>query len=268
MADVDIDPATRPIRFMTFNIRFDTVLDEPGGNRWRDRKESVIETVLRYRPGVVGFQEALESQLSDLTAGLVGYRGIGKPREIGETGEYVPLFYDTQRFELEDFGDFWLSPTPKVEGSRGWDSDAPRHCTWAKLKDLTTGTQVAAFNTHLDVLGVMARLEAAKLIVTEMSVAPGTPTVALGDFNAGEDSDAVATFKAAGFRDTFREVHPNAADVQTVHHYTDMSGSKKIDYIMCDARWKVIDADIIRTEAAGRHPFDHFPVVAELAPLL
>ncbi len=60
-------------------------------------------------------------------------------------------------------------------------------------------------------------------------------------------------------------IHPDEDDVQTVHHYEDLSGIRKLDYIMCDRRWDVRAADIVRTPAAGRLPSDHFPVVADLA---
>lgn len=251
---------------MTFNLRFDTILDEPGGNRWGDRRDSVLETIRRERPAVLGFQEALKSQLSDLSAVLHDYRGLGKPRDVGDTAEYVPLFFDAARFDPEDHGDFWLSPTPDVEGSRGWDTDVPRHCTWARLRDLRTGTSFAAFNTHLDVKGTLARAEASKVIVTKVAVAPGLPCVVMGDFNTTEDSEPLDTFRRAGFRDTFRILHPDADDVQTIHHYEQMSGTKKIDYILCDARWDVIDASIVRNAAAGRLPSDHFPLTADLIP--
>jgi endonuclease/exonuclease/phosphatase family metal-dependent hydrolase len=52
-----------------------------------------------------------------------------------------------------------------------------------------------------------------------------------------------------------------------VHHYVELSGSRKIDYIMCDTRWHVHAADIVRDEAAGRLPSDHFPVLADLVPI-
>ncbi|HEV3475071.1 MAG TPA: endonuclease/exonuclease/phosphatase family protein [Actinomycetota bacterium] len=254
------------VRFMTFNIRFDTMLDEPRGNRWSDRVDSVIETVRTYKPDVVGFQEALRSQLADLTASFPEYKGFGKPREVGETAEYVPVFVLAERFEVEESGDFWLSPTPRVEGSRGWDTDVPRHCTWARLGDRTTGTRFAVFNTHLDVKGTVARFEAAKVILAEVRVAPDLPSVVMGDFNAPEDSEPMEVFRTAGFRDSFRAMHPDATDVQTIHHYVDLSGRRKIDFILCDRRWKVLAAEIIRRPATGRLPSDHYPVVAELVP--
>lgn len=263
----DTEAARRPIRFMTFNIRFDTERDAEAGNRWGDRIASVVETVRTFDPDVVGFQEALQSQLEDLTKAFPEYRGIGKPREVGHTAEYVPVFFRSEQFDLGDHGDFWMSPTPDVEGSRGWDTDVPRHCTWARLEERETGLKFAVFNTHLDVWGTLARLEAAKLIVTRVAVAPLLPSVVLGDFNAEEDSEPLAAFRGAGFRDTYRDLHPDAADVQTVHHYTNPSGSQKIDYIMCDRHWRVVDTAILREPAAGRLPSDHFPVGADLVPI-
>ncbi len=254
------------VRFMTFNIRFDTARDEEAGNRWKNRVDSIVETVKTYKPDVVGFQEALQSQLADLTGSFPEYRAFGKPRDVGETAEYVPLFVLAERFEVQDSGDFWLSPTPRIEGSRGWDTDAPRHCTWARLQDQKTGSRFAVFNTHLDVRGSVARFEAAKVILAEVALVPDVPSVVMGDFNAPEDSEPLEVFRGAGFRDSFREIHPSESDVQTIHHYVDLSGSRKIDFILCDRRWDVLDAEIIRAPAAGRLPSDHFPVVAELLP--
>lgn len=252
------------IRFMTFNIRFDAVADAPGGNRWRDRLDSVRETIARSGPDIVGFQEALRTQLDDLVEAMPTHRGVGKPRDVGETAEYVPLFFDASRFTLEEQGDFWLSPTPEAEGSLGWDTGVTRHCTWVRLEDRASGLRFAVFNTHLDRWGHLARLEATKLIIQRIGLAPHLPAVILGDFNAEEDSEALSLLKAAGFRDTFRQIHPTATDVQTIHHYSDVSGSRKIDYIMCDRHWDVVEADIIRQEACGRLPSDHYPVTARV----
>jgi endonuclease/exonuclease/phosphatase family metal-dependent hydrolase len=254
------------IRFMSFNVRFDAPADAPMGNAWRDRTASVVETVRRYAPDVVGFQEALRRQLDDLVAAFPDYRALGKPREAGEVGEYVPLLFDRRRFDAEEHGDFWLSPTPEAEGSRGWDAENPRHCTWARLTEGPGGRPFAVFNTHLDRGGSLARLEAARLIVTRIELVPDVPAVLLGDLNAAETSEPLEAFRVAGFRDTFREVHPEAVDVQTVHHYVELSGSRRIDYVMCDRRWEVVSADIVREPAAGRLPSDHYPVVAELRP--
>jgi endonuclease/exonuclease/phosphatase family metal-dependent hydrolase len=38
----------------------------------------------------------------------------------------------------------------------------------------------------------------------------------------------------------------------------------KIDYVLCDGRWMVRDAAVVRDEVDGRLPSDHYPVTAEL----
>ena len=263
-AGSDAGASPLPIRFMSFNIRFDTPIDAPAGNDWIRRVDSVVQTVRRARPDVIGFQEALRSQLDDLVVAFPEHRAVGKPREAGDVGEYVPIFFRRDRFEAEEQGDFWLSTTPELEGSLGWDARNARHCTWVRLRDEISGVRFALFNTHLDRWGQLARLEAARLIVGRLALAPDRPSVVLGDFNAEEPSQPVEAFRAAGLRDTFREVHPQSADVQTIHHYRELSGNRKIDFILCDANWDVIDADILREPAAGRLPSDHYPVVADL----
>lgn len=252
------------LRVMTFNIRFDTPLDEPEGHGWRHRRASVVETLHRTTPDIVGFQEVLRSQLEDLRAALPGHRAVGSPREAGDVGEYVPLFFDTARFDAVSCGDFWLSPTPEVEASLGWDAPDPRHCTWAVLEERSSGVHFGVFNTHLDRWGALARVEGARLIVTRTQVAGGLPFLVIGDFNAGETSEPLQALRAAGLVDTYRVIHPDETAVETAHDYGAPGLDEKIDFVMCDSSWRVVDADIVREPAAGRLPSDHYPVVADV----
>lgn len=259
-------PTSAPptIKVMSFNIRVDTLTDVTAGNQWVNRAASVIATVRRFAPDVIGFQEALSSQLDDLIGAFPSHQAVGSPREAGDIGEYVPILFDRRRFQAEAFGDFWLSPTPEVSGSTGWDAAHPRHCTWLRMLDRMSRRPWVVFNTHLDHRGAVARLEAARIIVSRAIVAPGLPTLVLGDLNADETSEPLRALCAAGLRDTFRDVHPDEHDVQTVHRYLTQSGARKIDYILCDGRWEVLAAEIVREPAGGRLPSDHFPVIAEL----
>ncbi|MGH3927344.1 MAG: hypothetical protein ACRDTT_31520 [Pseudonocardiaceae bacterium] len=106
-----------------------------------------------------------------------------------------------------------MSSTPDTEGSMG--ARNARHCTWIILCERETGWRFAVFNTHLDRWGVKARVEAARLIVARAALAQGLRYVAMGDFNAYEDAEPLAILRAAGLRDTFRELHPDVQDVQT-----------------------------------------------------
>jgi endonuclease/exonuclease/phosphatase family metal-dependent hydrolase len=66
-------------------------------------------------------------------------------------------------------------------------------------------------------------------------------------------------------RDSFREIHPD--EVANTFHGFRGRGAKslgKIDYILCDERWRVLAAEVVRANSDGRYPSDHFPIVADL----
>jgi exonuclease III len=88
----------------------------------------------------------------------------------------------------------------------------------------------------------------------------------IGDLNVSERRDAVRVFLDAGFRDSFRVLHPDE-EAYTFHNFRGKGIKRhgKIDYIFCDGSWKVLAASVIRDGKAGRFPSDHFPVAAELA---
>jgi len=198
--NADQPASDHAIAFMTFNIRLDTPVDRPLGHGWDVRKKSVLETVRRSLPDVVGFQEALLGQLEDLTEAFPDYAPLGGPRETGPAGEYVPLFVERRRFEIEDHGDYWLSTTPGVVGSLGWDAAVPRHCTWARLRDRRSGALFSVHNTHLDRWGELARLESARLISRRAAESAPVPAVLMGDFNATESDEPLARAPTGGGR--------------------------------------------------------------------
>ena len=99
---------------------------------------------------LLGMQEVLAHQLNDLKERLPEYRAIGAGREDGkEKGEYSAIMYRADRFEAIDSGWFWLSETPEVAGSKGWDGACERMATWAILKEKKTGREFFFINTHL-----------------------------------------------------------------------------------------------------------------------
>ena len=75
-------------------------------------------------PDIMGFQEVLHNQLLDLSRLFgEGYGYVGVGRDDGnEAGEYSPVFWSKERFDLVRWKTVWLSPTPEVPGSKGWDA--------------------------------------------------------------------------------------------------------------------------------------------------
>ena len=114
-----------PITVMSYNIRYDTASD--GVNQWSNRKDRVAALIRRNRPDLVGLQEALRTQLDDLLTRLPDYDVYGVGRDDGMTkGEYSAILVRRTRFEVRASDTFWLSDTPAVAGSKGWDAALPR----------------------------------------------------------------------------------------------------------------------------------------------
>jgi len=156
------------INVMTFNIRYDNTGD--GQNIWANRRDRAANAIKFYSPDLFGTQETLHNQLEDLKSRLPEYGVIGVGREDGkEKGEYSPVWYKKDRFSLQSSGYFWLSETPDVAGSKGWDGACERIATWAIFKDKYTNNAVFFINTHLDHQGVVARREGVNLLFQKIT---------------------------------------------------------------------------------------------------
>lgn len=275
------DGQTAPgeLRVMTFNLRYGTAPD--GENAWERRRELLAETIRAFQPDVLGTQECLAGQAEFLRGALPGYGCVGVGRDDGQlAGEMCAIFYREDRFRLAAVGHFWLSETPEVAGSRGWDAALPRLVSWAKLcaRDDTLRTLVC-LNTHFDHVGEAARLASARLLrARARAVAGGAPAIVLGDFNAPADTGRPGPYAALlglgegaeetegglALRDVYRRLHPPRSDEATFHGFTGGRDGARIDWILATPDWTPVAAAIDRTARDGRWPSDHFPVTAVL----
>ncbi len=269
------DPASASgIKVMSYNIRFGTAKD--GENHWDRRKDFLAETIKAADPDLLGTQETLDFQRDFLAALLPTHEVLSAGREDGrEKGETTAIYWRKDRFEKLAGGHFWLSPTPAVAGSMGWDTSLPRIATWVRLKNKRQegGQPVLWINTHFDHKGPLARLESAKLVRDRLGeLGKDSSLIVTGDFNAPEGSEPyVAMFGARGNAaspvvDTLRVAHPTRAeDEGTTTPFLSAPGTGgRIDWIAVSRDWKVIAAAIERPNRDGRTPSDHFPVTAVL----
>ena len=65
------------LKVMTYNIRLDLASD--GINAWPNRSTFLSSQILFYGPDIMGVQEALPNQITDLKSELTNYKFIGKP---------------------------------------------------------------------------------------------------------------------------------------------------------------------------------------------
>ncbi len=139
LATVGQHAAAETLNVMTWNIRLNTPSD--GINAWPNRKDWVAEIIVKNKVDIAGFQEVLVEQLEDLKARLPEMDVYGVGRNDGKNaGEFTPIFFRKDRFELLDQSTFWLSMTPDKTASKGWDAALPRIASWVKLKDRQTGS--------------------------------------------------------------------------------------------------------------------------------
>ncbi len=256
---------SEPLRVMTFKIRQGRAID--GANRWYKRRDLVFDVFRQARPHVVGAQEVHQMQLEEILQAMSGYVAIAQRRYGGLVGAYAPIFFESDRLEPAQSGDFWLAPEPDGRRKRAWDAAVPRMCTWAVFRDRSSGDRFAVFNSHFDQRGAVARVESSRLLVQRLGAVAHLPRLVTLDLNANESSEPLKILIDAGLRDSFRVVHPDASPAFTYHRFR---GTKsrgvlgKIDYVLCDGRWTVRDATVVRDEVDGRLPSDHYPVTAEL----
>ena len=191
------------LRFLTYNLRFATTTPNPNEEFWPIRAPLVLsqlhfETMGRPE-SLLCFQEALAEQVIDLHQGLAedhwDYVGVG--RDDGEwAGEFSPIFYRPSVWELQKNDTYWLSETPRVVGSIGWDAHLPRIVTVAKLQHRKRSSLNVVFAcTHFasnggkkgESTGEQARQNSARLLSTiadKWSENDKNLVVMAGDFNS------------------------------------------------------------------------------------
>ncbi|KAF8520950.1 Endonuclease/exonuclease/phosphatase, partial [Hysterangium stoloniferum] len=205
------------IRVLSFNLRYDSQPDttsvsetirhlpdpltprsafyaNTNERKWSERRIAVANEVLFNKVDLIGFQEALLRQVSDLQE-LLGdewdHRGVA--RDDGkEAGEFGPIFWNKSVLDLQEWDTFWLSHTPFDAGSRYPGAGSVRICTVARFKH--AAGEVTVMAAHWDERSDAQRQLAASLILHRAqheALRTHAPVVLLGDFNApaaGRDS--------------------------------------------------------------------------------
>lgn len=215
------------VRWCTFNIRCINKGDTEQGFGWDVRKDPACRWVIDNNIDVCGMQEVTQKQLEDVIKRLPQYDYVGVGRTDGKKkGEYTPIFYRKDRFIALDKGNFWLSETPDVAGSKGWDAAIERVASWVKLKERKTGKVFMAVNTHFDHVGKQARVESAKLIMKKIQeIVQDRPAAVTGDFNITNKNEAYKTMVSNEFKMN------DALVVSPQHHgvYYSFNGFRKVN---------------------------------------
>jgi len=250
------------LHVMSYNLRF---ASQTGPHSWPVRRPVLAELLRREQPTVLGTQEGLHDQLTDIAADLPPfYDWIGEGRGGGMHDEYVAIFFDARRLTPLASGHFWLSDTPDVAGSRTWGNTTTRMTTWVRFRDGHTGGEFVVLNTHLDNVSENARLRGAELIRDRINDFPrGLPVILTGDFNtAAEYAPQYDILLGAGLTDTWTAATQRRTPLTaTWHGYGPlMPDGPRIDWILVRGATTVQAAAINPYTHDGAYASDHLPV--------
>lgn len=273
----------------TYNLRNANERDSINGNGWGQRLPYLTALIQFHAFDIFGTQEGKFHQLEDLKKAMLEYDYIGVGRDDGkQAGEYSAIFYRSDKYEVLEHGDFWLSPImdrPNI----GWDAALPRICTWGKFKEKSTGFIFLFFNLHMDHIGVKARSESSKLILQKIKEQLAhIPVILTGDFNVDQKSESYRllqnsgilydSYESASFRyapnGTFNDFYPNYKTDSRIDHIFLSNDFKVLRYgILTDSyrtslvkerdetREGYFSDDVFMEHCCVRLPSDHFPVM-------
>ena len=272
---------------LTFNIRWDDP-SAPDDEAWSIRRRGAIAILDAASPDLIGTQEAMRSQVDDLTRALPAYVAISTATKRDPEQHDSLLFVRRDRYTIVETHHFWLSRTPDVpysddferEGGRG---NGPRTVSCALLLDRDDDDRRVAFcNTHWDG-DVLVNERSALLVRKRLTTRfPGASLVLTGDFNtlplASDEWDEAPEW-ASHLRsnaygvllsflvDTHRAVFPEAGPALLCppgDGCPPEGFGVRVDGILASPDWAVEDVLTLRRFADGVAVSDHWPVLARL----
>ena len=253
----------------SFNIRYENYYEISLNNSWAERKTTVMNTIFKYLPDVIGFQELRLNQKLYVEKNLPLYQYIGRPRSPDFTDESNGILFNKQKFLLMDSGTFWLTETPdkvsKYESVYHY-----RICTWIKVYSYKFKDIIYFFNTHLeDGHLFITFLQEVNLLkrIKEITKNEGNVFV-FGDFNGNDNS--------VWIQDVFKEGYKSFSDYfqdfrNTYHNFSGIYNNPKwkVDHLFyqnfgnSNKHFVPLFYDVLTKKENGKFPSDHFPLYAQ-----
>ena len=233
------------------------------------RLESVVETILKYRPAVVGVQEATDMWIGLLNQKLGEvYTIVGDGRSATKGDEHSAILFLKDEFDLIQTETKWLSDTPDVPGSKFAEAHYTRIMTYALLSRKSDGKHFLHVNTHLDYGSDPAeeqiKVNQMQVIFDEIAKLPAVPTVITGDFNANVGSPVYNKVVGEGYSEAASHI-PATDRAPTYHALAGTTGEPShIDYIFAKGLANDSLYYICTERIDGENVSDHYPILSVL----
>lgn len=202
-------------------------------------------------------------QLRYLKNTLNDYQQEGVGRNNGKhKGEHSAIFFRKSKYVLVQKGDFWLSETPGIPGSKSWDAAITRICSWVELKDKSSGKQFFVFNTHFDHKGKQARINSAALVRRMIdSLAGDKPVIMTGDFNFKPDNEGYTIMTTGNHHIVLTDSwNKSAPDYTDCGFNVSNTQCGRIDYIFYSQHYTAHDYTLHTDNNGTYYPSDHLTI--------
>lgn len=273
------------LRQISWNIRYAATSLAPNEKPWAVRLPLLADQVARTTADapdgavvVVGMQEVLDEQLSDIRSSLgPSWEHIGVGRDDGvAAGEFNPILYQPAQLRLLHSETRWLSPTPDVP-SFGWRAACRRVVTVGVFEVLAAGgRRFIAANTHLDHVSSEARSKGVGVVLETIAAlreAWGPLAVSLtGDFNSSPGEDAYEAMQGSGYME---DLYGAAGEEKRFGPYETYTGFSphdtptRIDFVWAgstaDRKWAVDRYEVLSNIQNETFMSDHRPVVGDMS---
>lgn len=254
-----------PFRIASINIRVPTAKDSI--NHWKNRKTIMIDFLKKEGFDIMCLQEVSSGQMKYITSSMTEYDCIGDSPTVVKGEEYLPIYYKKSILVCLDSGSFWLSQTPNIFGSKGWEGRHTRRVTWSKFISKLDSCVFYVVNTHLDHVGKVANEKGMEVIKCWMdSIAIDFPVLICGDMNCTSKSPTY--FKALNYKFHMYDAYQVAKCRNGVNYSFHAFGKRKknvrrmSDFFFVTSQFDVNEINIPEEHSInGVYLTDHCPVI-------
>ncbi|UOB17263.1 endonuclease/exonuclease/phosphatase family protein [Abyssalbus ytuae] len=250
-------------KVITYNIRNNNPRNDDGLNSWKYRKENVAQLINFHEADIFGLQEAYTDQVQFIASEFSNFKWVGVGRDDGNaSGEYAPVFYNTNLFKMTDKGWFWLSETPDIP-SKGWDANHLRICTWIILNHLKSNKQLLVLNTHLDHRGTIARKNSVQLLIKKIKEInkQQLPVILMGDLNLTPEEKPILYLKKHLSDSKDISIQKPYGPEGTTNKFDFLHDlNKRIDYIFVSKQLNIFKYAVLSDSKKKNYFSDHLPV--------
>lgn len=291
LAILEADESGTKVRIMSQNVRNENESDTNAGLGAAIRMYRFQKLVEKNDPDIIGTQECDNFWIEVFPQLFPDYT-MSYQYRASEKGsdEACAILWKTEKYNLLDKGQFWLSETPNQASTMN-DQYYPRIAHWVKLEDKATGEKILFFSTHFgfprsenhpDGYTQAQIIYLRGLFAKVIAQHPDAYPFIVGDFNITFDTDSYRTLNDGKEMLDMRDVANDMSvaglcemgDIRngTSGAFTKDNGSSIIDYIFSQPRKQLaVDYytflyDRIGVEEKGiaEGPVsDHFAVLAD-----